>query len=90
LDDITAGLAELARRAPLTIQALFCSGKVGNFRPRNVREWLERLKHVGPSFVQIYSLDRPFPAPGLVPVPRDMLNQVKALCEGAGIPAGIF
>jgi wyosine [tRNA(Phe)-imidazoG37] synthetase (radical SAM superfamily) len=90
LDDITEGLAELARQAPLTIQALFCSGKVGNFKPRNVREWMERLKHIRPSFVQVYSLDRPFPAPGLVPVPRDRLNQLKALCEGAGIPAGIF
>ena len=90
LDDITDGLAELARRAPLTIQALFCSGKVGNFGFKNIRGWMERLKHVGPSFVQIYSLDRPYPAPGLVPVPRDMLNQIKARCDGEGIPAGIF
>jgi wyosine [tRNA(Phe)-imidazoG37] synthetase (radical SAM superfamily) len=90
LDDITEGLAELARRAPLTIQTLFCSGKGGNYNPRNIQEWKDRLKYIHPAFVQIYSLDRPFPAPGLVPVLQDMLSLAKIQCEGEGIPAGIF
>jgi wyosine [tRNA(Phe)-imidazoG37] synthetase (radical SAM superfamily) len=90
LDDITEGLADLARRAPLTIQTLLCSGRGGNHDPRNIREWIERLKYIRPSFVQVYSLDRPFPEPGLVPTPRDRLASVKIQCEGEGIPAGIF
>lgn len=90
LDDIVEGLAELARRAPLVIQTLFCSGKDGNFNPQNIREWIERLKYIRPSFVQIYSLDRPFPAPGLVPVSREMLYQVKSGCEKEEISSGIF
>ncbi len=90
LDDITHGLAELARRAPLVVQTLFCSGKRGNFKPRNIDEWMERLIYIRPSFVQIYSLDRPFPAPGLVPVPQNVLAQVRIRCEGEGIPAGVF
>jgi wyosine [tRNA(Phe)-imidazoG37] synthetase (radical SAM superfamily) len=90
LDDITEGLASLARLAPLTIQSLFCSGEGGNFNSRNIRAWMERLKSIRPAFVQIYSLDRPFPAPGLVPVPDDMLLRIKRLSEEEGIPAGIF
>jgi wyosine [tRNA(Phe)-imidazoG37] synthetase (radical SAM superfamily) len=90
LDDITEGLAGLARRAPLTIQTLFCSGKGGNDHPRNIREWRERLRYIHPAFVQIYSLDRPFPAPDLVPVLQDMLALLKIQCEEEGIPAGIF
>ncbi len=90
LDNIIEGLSELARRAPLIIQTLFCSGKDGNFNPQIIREWMDRLKHIRPSFVQIYSLDRPFPAPGLVPVPREMLEQVKNRCEQEGISSGIF
>jgi wyosine [tRNA(Phe)-imidazoG37] synthetase (radical SAM superfamily) len=90
LDDITEGLAKLALRAPMIIQTMFCSGKSGNFTPRNIREWIERLKYIHPTFVQIYSLDRPFPAPGLVPVPQGRLDQVRIRCEGEGIPAGVF
>lgn len=90
LDDITAGLAELALRAPLTVQTMFCSGKNGNYDPRNIREWKERLRSIRPAFVQIYSLDRPFPAPGLVPVPRDELSLLRIQCEGEGIPAAVF
>lgn len=90
LDEITDGLTTLARRAPLTIQALFCSGKGGNFHPRNIRDWLARMKRIQPSFVQVYSLDRPVPAPGLLPVPRDILRRVQVQCERAGIDAGIF
>jgi wyosine [tRNA(Phe)-imidazoG37] synthetase (radical SAM superfamily) len=90
LDDITEGLAELAGRAPLIIQTMFCSGKSGNFKPRNIRAWMQRLRYVHPSFVQIYSLDRPFPAPGLVPVPHGLLDRVRIRCEGEGIRAGIF
>ena len=90
LNDITDGLTALARRAPLTIQALFCSGKGGNFNPRNIRDWLVRIKRIRPSFVQIYSLDRPVPAPGLLPVPRDILRRIQVRCEKAGIDAGVF
>ena len=90
LDRITQGLIELAREAPLTIQVLFTSGKRGNHFPENIRPWIERLKRIRPSSVQIYTLDRDGPVSSLGRVSADELQQVGGACEEEGIPAEVY
>lgn len=90
LEGITEGLEELARRGPLTIQTLISSGKSGNLDRRDTLEWVRRIGRVRPSSVQIYTLDRAYPAPGLQPASADRLQQVRGACELEGVPAEVY
>lgn len=55
LDEIISGLKQLS---DLTLQSLFVQGRVNNADPASVAVWIERVKEVAPTLVQIYSLAR--------------------------------
>jgi len=55
-----------------------------------LREWIERLKKIKPTSVQIYTVDRSYPAKELEPATKDELNWIKNQVEAAGIAARVF
>jgi wyosine [tRNA(Phe)-imidazoG37] synthetase (radical SAM superfamily) len=87
LETITDGLARLS---DVIIQALFSSGQEGNINPKNIIAWVERLKRIKPSSVQLYTLDRDYPGNDLKPATEEELRQIKALAEEAGLSALIY
>lgn len=55
LGEIVAGLKELS---DVIIQSLFVQGRVSNSDPESIELWLEKLREIRPSLVQVYTLDR--------------------------------
>jgi len=87
LEAITAGLACLN---DVTIQTLVSSGDAGNLEPENIIAWIERLKRIKPSAIQLYTLDRGYPANNLKPATEDELKRIKAQVEKAGLSIHIY
>ncbi len=56
LGEIVEGLKTLE---DVRVQSLFVQGRVTNADPESVELWLEKLKEIQPSLVQVYTLDRP-------------------------------
>lgn len=55
LEEIISGLKQLG---DLTLQSLFVQGRVNNTDPDSVAIWIERVREIHPTLVQVYSLDR--------------------------------
>lgn len=55
LGEIIAGLKSLG---DVILQSLFVQGRVTNADPDSVELWLEKVREVRPSLVQVYTLDR--------------------------------
>jgi wyosine [tRNA(Phe)-imidazoG37] synthetase (radical SAM superfamily) len=55
LRDIVAGLKKLH---DVTLQSLFVQGRVTNSDPDSVALWVEKVREIRPTAVQIYTLDR--------------------------------
>ncbi|MFB0566009.1 MAG: radical SAM protein [Candidatus Aminicenantaceae bacterium] len=87
LEDITAGLKKLS---DVTIQTLISSGKSGNFNSDNITSWVKRIKRINPLSVQIYTIDRGYPAKGLKPARKKELDQIKTTIQKSGISAAVF
>ena len=87
IEDITEGLSQLP---DVTIQTLVSTGKSGNLNQKNIKEWIERLMRIKPSFVQLYTLDRDYPAKDLSPVPREELKRIKNQVQEAGLSAEVY
>lgn len=87
LEDITEGLAEMPC---VTIQTLVSSGKSGNLEARNIKEWIKRIKKIKPVCVQLYTIDRGYPAKNLNPASKDDLNHIKKQAKKAGIAIEIY
>jgi len=87
LEDITEGLSQLSN---VTIQTLVSSGESGNLNQRSINDWIERLRRIKPSLVQLYTLDRDYPAKDLSPTPREELDRIKTQVQEAGLSAEIF
>lgn len=90
LEAITAGLIELSRLRDVIIQTLVSSGQGGNLMEKNITEWIERLKRIKPLSVQLYTLDRPYPASDLKPASEQELNQLKDQAQKEGIAIEVF
>lgn len=87
LETITEGLAQLH---DVDVQTLVSAGQAGNLDTQNTTAWIERLKHIQPLSVQLYTLDRGFPAKYLKPASGEDLENIKARVQKAGIQIGIF
>ena len=87
LKDIIEGLMDLGQ---VTIQALWTGGPSGNFSQGEVEAWVARLKRIRPVAVQIYTLARGWPEPGLQPLERECLEDIRARLEAEGIPARAY
>ena len=90
LEGITDGLEELSQEAGLTIQTLLSSGDDGNDEEINVSHWLRRLQRIRPRSVQLYTLDRGFPARRLLPAAMPRLQEIKNEAERSGISIEIY
>lgn len=90
LEDITKGLAKLSELSDVAIQTLLSSGPAGNLDSQNISAWIERLKMIRPSLVQLYTLDRGYPAANLKPAAKEELNRIKAQVQEAGISVSVF
>jgi wyosine [tRNA(Phe)-imidazoG37] synthetase (radical SAM superfamily) len=55
LGEIVAGLKQLK---DVIIQSLFVQGRLTNSDPESIEVWLEKLREIQPSLVQVYTLDR--------------------------------
>ncbi|MCG8604384.1 radical SAM protein [bacterium] len=73
LQGIVDGLKTLDRFA---MQTMFVQGMVNNSTDVEVESWLEKLDALKPLWVQIYSLDRGTPNPGLEKVPFQRLMEI--------------
>jgi len=89
-EDITDGLAILSRSAGLTLQTLVASGGDGNLNSRNVNAWIARTKRISPQLIQLYTLDRGYPAEDLRPADREELVRIKEKAEKEGLKVEIF
>lgn len=87
LDLITQGLEELE---DVTIQALFASGKNGNINPKNIKEWIKRLKRIKPKAIQLYTLDRDYPDQTLEHANNEELFRIKSQVLEAGLAARVY
>ena len=75
----------------IILQSVFVEGRVDNTRDEEVESWMQRLSHIKPKEVQIYSIDRPSADEGLSLVSKDKLNQIARKAEEAcGILVKVF
>ncbi len=73
LRQIVDGLKALPDYA---IQSMFVRGQVDNSSDEQVASWIEALRELHPSQVQIYTLDRGTASEKLLRVPRSRLNEI--------------
>jgi len=87
-EDILEGLRSC--RGFLT-QTLFLDGAVENLSAGKRERWLQSLSELRPEGAQIYSLDRPPAASGLIQVCRERLEGIaREAEERTGIPVRVF
>jgi wyosine [tRNA(Phe)-imidazoG37] synthetase (radical SAM superfamily) len=63
------------------LQSVFVDGKFSNATKEAVREWIDVIEKIKPHAIQIYSIDRPLPHSGLVPVKVERLNEIASLVK---------
>ncbi|HLY72797.1 MAG TPA: radical SAM protein [Planctomycetota bacterium] len=89
------GIWDIVKQLPklrdFTIQAMFTHGRRDNTDSKSVIDWINLVKRLKPTSVQIYSVDR-FPADKkITKVDRGLLEEIaQALTEQTGIPAEVF
>jgi len=90
VDQIVAGLQQLPG---VVIQAMFVRdrlGRIDNAGDVAVASWIAALTRVGPSNVQVYSIDRAPAWPYLQAVPAARLDEIARRVRSAGFPAEVF
>jgi wyosine [tRNA(Phe)-imidazoG37] synthetase (radical SAM superfamily) len=87
LDAVVAGLADL--RA-VTLQALFAGGPGGNAAADHIAAWIDKVVTIRPIDVQVYTLDRAWPAADLEAVDTAALAGIAAALHRAGCPATVY
>jgi wyosine [tRNA(Phe)-imidazoG37] synthetase (radical SAM superfamily) len=86
---LLGGLRALGRRTVL--QTLFVTGSADNSTEEEVAAWIEAAASIGPRGAQIYTLDRGPADRGLLPVPRQRLNEIAQRFRLAtGVEAEVF
>ncbi|GAB4375703.1 MAG: radical SAM protein [Calditrichia bacterium] len=74
----------------ITIQSLFTGGPQGNYSPDNIRDWINIVKEISPRAVQIYTLDRGYPAKSITPATPEMLKHLKKRLQSEGIEGEVY
>lgn len=73
------------------LQAIFLDGEVNNISDKEIESWIEKISHIKPKEVQIYTCDRPQAKKGLIKVKKEKLNQIaKRAQEITGIVVRVF
>ena len=87
LEEIVDGLKQID---DVTIQALFSGGGGGNYTDDNIYDWVAKIKEINPTSVQIYTLDRSYPATLISPLTKTELTKIKNLLDKENIKSAIF
>lgn len=75
----------------VTIQSIFIQGSYDNTSPQQIDPWIEAVRLVKPSSVQVYTIDRPPADGGIKEVPVTKLNEIAELCQKrSGIKTEVF
>ena len=85
--DIIEGLKKIE---DVTIQALFSGGGGGNYTEDNIADWVNKIKEIKPTSVQIYTLDRSSPSQTISPLTKDELTKIKNLLDKEKIKSNVF
>jgi wyosine [tRNA(Phe)-imidazoG37] synthetase (radical SAM superfamily) len=86
-DAVVRGLKETPG---IMIQALFTTGPKGNLQEAHLGDWIERIKDIRPVDVQIYTLARPVPSPGIAPASAAALRAIRDRLRRVGLSAQVF
>jgi wyosine [tRNA(Phe)-imidazoG37] synthetase (radical SAM superfamily) len=85
---ILRGLRDLKN---CVLQSMFIRGRIDNTRPKDVEDWVQRVETIRPQAVQIYTTARSTRDTGILPVPRERLEEIAgALRDQTNIPAEIY
>ncbi|MBW2304395.1 MAG: radical SAM protein [Deltaproteobacteria bacterium] len=87
LEEVVAGLQSMG---DVTIQALFAKGPAGNFSEPEVQAWINRLKSIAPTSVQVYTLARGYPSDAISPLSREELESIGEVLKQEGIPGKVY
>lgn len=87
LEEVIIGLKKLKN---ITIQSLFAGGNEGNYKEKNLEDWLEMLKIINPNYVQIYTIDRSYPSNNIYPIGLVDLKYIELLLKKHKIRAGVY
>ena len=88
LGDIVAGLKSLK---DVILQSIFVQGRVANTDPDSLEYWLEKVREIRPTLVQIYTLDRPPAESRLWKVNLPTLQWIaRQVRWRAGVPAEVY
>lgn len=75
----------------VTLQTLLVDGSVSNVAPSACARYLDAVRLIRPTSIQLYTVSRATPVQGLRVVPDDMLRTVaKEVAAATGIPAQVF
>ena len=77
----------LASMKDITVQALFTSGRSGNFSRDHLKTWIRAIIFIHPVMVQIYSLDRGYPSKHITKLSADDLQPLVDELAQSGITA---
>ncbi len=85
-------LIEYARRLnDIIIQCCFIDGVISNISDKNIEQWIKVLNIIKPKFIQIYSIDRIPPAPGIKKVSQKKLEEIaERTKKETGIDVGVY
>ena len=87
LEAIVEGLSKLE---DVTIQTAFMTGSIDNTGDEAVAAWIDKLRRIEPSAVQIYTIDRSPADEDLERVPRERLEAIAEDVRRAGFEAAVF
>ncbi|MBN2134123.1 MAG: hypothetical protein JW737_00180 [Acidobacteria bacterium] len=86
-NSVVAGLAELE---DVVIQSLFTKGEGGNFTDENLTDYIQMIKRINPTRVQLYSLDRDTPSKNIFKLIPEELTKIQILFKSAGIESTVY
>ena len=87
LDAIVEGLSRLD---DVTVQTAFMTGSIDNTGDEAVAAWIDKLRRIEPSAVQIYTIDRSPADEDLERVSRERLEAIAEDVRRAGFEAAVF
>ena len=89
--DFDRTLRALQSMQDIVVQSLFMQGSFDNTLSEEVEEWIKAVNFVRPREVQVYTIDRGTPEPGLKKAGPALLREIAALCESrTGIRSVMF
>jgi wyosine [tRNA(Phe)-imidazoG37] synthetase (radical SAM superfamily) len=87
IDDIVEGLR---RVEDVTLQSVFVTGQVSNVGEPEITAWVDMVAEVGPTEVQVYSLENAPAMSGLTGVEPAGLERIAQRVRGMGIAARAY